>query len=56
MTQLGPAGHNANNIRLNGTMAENKSSNPIWDTTALDAFQSLNLNYYFECNGNGDNI
>lgn len=56
MTQLGPGGHNQNNIRLNGVRIENTSSSPTWNTNALTAFQSLNLNNYFECNGNGDNI
>lgn len=56
MTQLGPSGHNSNKIRLNGVVIENSSSSLTWDTNALIAFQSLNLNNYFECNGNGDDI
>ncbi|WP_138432321.1 LamG-like jellyroll fold domain-containing protein [Winogradskyella algicola] len=56
MTQLGPAGHNINKIAKNGVRIENKSDSPTWDETALDAFQSLNLNYFFEANGNGDDI
>ena len=56
LTQLGPSGHNTNNIRLNGTFAETTSASATWNTSALQAFRSLNLNYYFEANGNGDNI
>lgn len=56
MTQLGPSGHGFNNIRLNGVRIESTSASPTWDANALIAFQSLNLNNYFECNGNGDNI
>ncbi len=56
MTQLGPNGHNINNITENGTRVENRSDSSTWNATALDALQSMNLNYYFESNGNGDNI
>ena len=56
MTQLGPGGHSKNKIRLNGVRIELTSSSLTWNTNALTAFQSLNLNNYFECNGNGDNI
>lgn len=56
MTQLGPGGHWINKIRLNGVNVETTSSSLTWNITALGAFRSLNLNYYFEANGNGDNI
>ena len=56
MTQLGPNGHSINKILENGTTVENRSDSSTWNATALDAFQSLNLNYYFVANGNGDNI
>ncbi len=56
LTQLGPAGHATNNISLNSANVENTSASATWNSTALDAFQSLNLNYYFEANGNGQNI
>ncbi|WP_111682409.1 LamG-like jellyroll fold domain-containing protein [Winogradskyella tangerina] len=56
MTQLGPNGHTINKILENGTTVENRSDSSTWNATALDAFQSLNLNYYFVANGNGDNI
>ena len=56
LTQLGPAGHATNNISLNGPYVETTSASATWNATALDAFQSLNLNYYFEANGNGQNI
>lgn len=56
MTQLGPGGHNKNKIRLNGGFSETSSASATWNASALTAFQSLNLNHYFESNGNGDNI
>lgn len=56
LTQLGPGGHTKNKIQLNGTQVENSSANATWDASALEAFQSLNLNHYFDSNGNGDNI
>ncbi|WGD36001.1 LamG-like jellyroll fold domain-containing protein [Olleya sp. YS] len=56
LTQLGPGGHDKNKIRLDGNLVENSSANATWDASALSAFQSLNLNHYFESNGNGDNI
>ncbi len=56
MTQLGPSGHGINKILENGSTVENRSDSSTWNATALDAFQSLNLNYYFVANGNGDNI
>ncbi|MDG5490469.1 LamG-like jellyroll fold domain-containing protein [Psychroserpens sp. SPM9] len=56
LTQLGPGGHNKNKIRLNGTVVESTSSSATWGVSALTAYQSLNLNNYFETNGNGDNI
>ncbi|MCA0154522.1 LamG domain-containing protein, partial [Winogradskyella vincentii] len=56
LTQLGPNGHATNNISKNGSYVETTSASASWNTTALDAFQSKNLNYYFEANGNGQNI
>ncbi|WP_397363926.1 LamG-like jellyroll fold domain-containing protein [Olleya sp. R77988] len=56
LTQLGPGGHDKNSIRFDGVLVENSSANTTWNTSALDAFQSLNLNHYFVSNGNGDNI
>lgn len=56
LTQLGSGGHDKNNIRLNGNLVESTSASATWDASALDAYQSLNLNHYFETNGNGDNI
>jgi len=56
LTQLGPGGHDKNKIRLNGTVIETTSASPTWDASALTAYQSLNLNNYFETNGNGQNI
>ncbi|MFD1161621.1 LamG-like jellyroll fold domain-containing protein [Hwangdonia seohaensis] len=56
MTQLGPNGHSANNIRLNGGYTETTSASLTWNLSALASFQDLNLNHYFEANGNGRNI
>ncbi|APY07019.1 hypothetical protein BWZ20_01310 [Winogradskyella sp. J14-2] len=56
MTRLGPDGHNPNNIRLNGGIASGSSNAGNWIASATQAFQSKNLNYYFEANPNGRNI
>ncbi|MFK7783041.1 gliding motility-associated C-terminal domain-containing protein [Psychroserpens sp.] len=56
LTQIGPTGDGANNIRLNGGFTENDSSDPTWNASALAAFKDLNLNHYFEANGNGQEI
>lgn len=56
MTQLGPSGHGSNNIRRNGGVTCNNSGNACWLPEATAAFQSTNLNYYFEANPNGRNI
>ncbi|MDY2586523.1 HYR-like domain-containing protein, partial [Winogradskyella aquimaris] len=56
MTRLGPDGHNPNNIRLNGGVVVGNSSAANWATSATQAFQSKNLNHYFEANPNGRNI
>lgn len=56
MTQLGPTGNAANNIRLNGGFTETTSASGTWATSALTAFDDKNLNHYFEANGNGQNI
>ncbi|RNC91648.1 MAG: hypothetical protein ED555_00540 [Allomuricauda sp.] len=56
LTRLGPGGHNDNNIWLNGSRIVNSSAIPTWNDEAIAAFQSLNLNYYFESDQNGDNI
>ncbi|MEM0932726.1 MAG: Ig-like domain-containing protein, partial [Bacteroidota bacterium] len=56
LIQVGPAGHSINRIRLNGAFALTNSSDPNWNTEALNAYQSLNLNHFFANNGNGQNI
>ena len=56
MTRLGPDGHNPNNIRLNGSVVSGNSGAANWTTSATQAFQSKNLNNYFEANPNGRNI
>ncbi|MDC7998423.1 Ig-like domain-containing protein, partial [Gilvibacter sediminis] len=65
LTRLGPAGHDRNNIKLNGTEPIGTSvtatfditdSTP-WDDAALATFQDQNLNHYFEASsGQGDDI
>ncbi|WP_412559740.1 LamG-like jellyroll fold domain-containing protein [Winogradskyella sp. MIT101101] len=56
LTQLGSNGHNVNKIRRNGTYVETTSASSTWNNSALASFQDLNLNHYFEANGNGQNI
>ncbi len=56
MTRVGPGGHGGNHIQLNGSQIMNNSANAAWNTQALNAYQSLNLNHYFESNSNGDNF
>lgn len=56
MTRLGPGGHNENNIWTNGTRTTNGSNNPNWGADALDAYQSLNLNHYFQSNSAGEDF
>ncbi|MFD2585387.1 Calx-beta domain-containing protein, partial [Croceitalea marina] len=54
LTRLGPAGHASNNIRRNGTEFVTGSAGANWANDAILAYQSLNLNYYFESYQNGD--
>ena len=50
----GGAGHDENNIKLNGSTIISTSSNVTnWALFALNAFQDRNLNHYFESNKNG---
>jgi uncharacterized repeat protein (TIGR01451 family)/gliding motility-associated-like protein len=56
LTRLGPSGHNQNRIKENGVYLETNSSSPAWNTSALAAFSSPNLNFKFESDGNGRNI
>ena len=56
MTRLGPDGHSRNFIIQNGTIVNNNSSNPTWNSDALAAFQAKNLNHYFTSNDNGRDI
>ncbi|MBU2940905.1 T9SS type A sorting domain-containing protein [Lacinutrix sp. C3R15] len=56
LTQPGTNAQSNNTITLNSSIIENTSASASWNTTALDAFQSLNLNYYFAANYNGQNI
>ena len=56
MTRLGPGGHSQNNIWMDGTQIISGSDDPNWLTGALDAYQSLNLNHYFQSNSTGDNF
>ena len=56
LTNLGPDGHNKNNIWENGNHVENSSASATWNSSALSAFQDKNLNHYFEANGNGADL
>lgn len=56
MTRLGPGGDSQNNIWLNGTQVINGSDDPNWVSGALSAYQSLNLNHYFQSQNTGDNF
>ncbi|MFD2201320.1 gliding motility-associated C-terminal domain-containing protein [Shivajiella indica] len=56
LTRIGPNGHNQNNIIENGVFLETDSSSPTWNTNALAAFSSPNLNFIFDSDGNGRNI
>ncbi|MEW4923479.1 LamG-like jellyroll fold domain-containing protein [Algibacter sp. 2305UL17-15] len=56
LTQLGPTGHSKNVIYKNGVKIETTSASGTWNTSALTAFQDLNLNHYFGSDSNGANI
>ena len=56
LTQLGPDGNGANKIRENGVNLETTSASSSWNTSALAAFQDLNLNHYFNSSSNGRSI
>ncbi len=56
MTRLGSGGHGQNNVWENGARIIAGSDDPSWTSGALAAYQSLNLNYYFESLNNGDNF
>ena len=56
MTRLGPGGDSQNNILLNGSSVISGSDDPNWVTGALGAYQSLNLNHYFQSQNNGENF
>ncbi len=54
MTRLGPGGHSGNRIWENGTQIVGASNASNWESEAIKAYQSINLNHYFESNSNGD--
>ncbi|WP_232817805.1 Ig-like domain-containing protein, partial [Winogradskyella tangerina] len=56
LTILGPDGHNPNNIRLNGGIVVGTSNAANWVSAATTAFQSKNLNHYFEASSNGQDF
>ncbi|MEP4826783.1 MAG: Ig-like domain-containing protein, partial [Gilvibacter sp.] len=62
MTRVGPGGDDDNSIRNNGSQIIGNSSTSTggpgsaWNTAARNAFQSKDLNDYFEANPNGRNI
>ena len=56
LTNLGPGGHDENNIWRNGSRIVDASSEPNWVSEAILAYQSLNLNHYFQADDNGDDF
>ena len=56
LDQLGPGGHDLNDIIRNAYYVVRGSDDPNWDAEALAAYQSTNLNHYFTSRGNGRNI
>jgi Secretion system C-terminal sorting domain len=56
LDQVGPDGHINNNIRENNVVVLNNSTSTTWNTKALAAFRSNNLNYIFQCDNNGREI
>ncbi|MEO9891733.1 gliding motility-associated C-terminal domain-containing protein [Aurantibacter sp.] len=53
MTRLGPGGDVENNIWLDGSQIVTGSDDPNWIPRALSAYQSLDLNHYFQSQNNG---
>tara|TARA_B100001750_G_scaffold248623_1_gene282798 strand:+ start:4111 stop:7602 length:3492 start_codon:yes stop_codon:yes gene_type:complete len=56
MTRLGPGGDSQNNIWSNGSRIVDGSNSINWNTEALNAYQSLNLNHYFQSDSTGENF
>jgi len=56
LTRLGPGGHSQNNIWRDGIRIISGSDDPNWDTGALSAYQSQDLNHYFQSQNAGDNF
>ncbi|MGV6829896.1 MAG: Ig-like domain-containing protein, partial [Flavobacteriales bacterium] len=56
MTRVGWDGPEHNHIYQGGSQIFGDSSNPGWDAAAIAAFKDKDLNHYFECNSNGDNV
>ncbi|MEP3492927.1 MAG: Calx-beta domain-containing protein [Flavobacteriaceae bacterium] len=56
LVRVGPSGDSGNSIFLNGSQIVNGSDSSNWNDKALNAFQSMNLNHYFQSNNNGRNI
>lgn len=56
LTRLGPGGHSENNIWMNGSLFMAGSDSANWNAEAIKAYQSINLNHYFQSQNNGDNF
>ncbi|MFD0798175.1 Calx-beta domain-containing protein, partial [Maribacter chungangensis] len=56
MTRVGHSGHSRNRIKRNGSTVIENSSSSNWQQKAEEAYQSLNLNHYFESASNGDDL
>ncbi|WP_298489100.1 Calx-beta domain-containing protein [uncultured Maribacter sp.] len=53
---VGPGGHSINNIFRDGTNVVSGSNSANWNSEAILAYQSLNLNYYFQADNNGEDF
>ncbi|QWX84309.1 gliding motility-associated C-terminal domain-containing protein [Cellulophaga sp. HaHaR_3_176] len=56
LTSVGPSGHSENVINKNGSEIVSGSDSSNWSDEAILAYQSLNLNHYFESYNNGDDF
>jgi hypothetical protein len=52
--EMSKVGHGGNHIWRNGTQIVGSSNTANWNSEAIKAYQSINLNHYFESNSNGD--
>lgn len=55
MVQTSSGGSNTNRIRRGGNVELSNSNSPGWDSLALQAFSSADLNFYFEASRDSNN-